>query len=130
MGTFSLSIWLEYDCGRCDAKMLHLVAQQNRRWLHSGGKSRSPADECRERPAHDAGEPARRLDEAGQGQARRDTAALQHIGDVLGRDIARGARREGTAADTAERGVEHRGALAHCRTDIEERKSTSTTFRH
>src|SRR5579871_6678837 len=64
-------------------------------------------DVALERPAEEALEPRRRRDERVEVDARLDALAFEQVDEVLGRDVARGARGERTAAEAADRGVQH-----------------------
>src|SRR5882672_3135361 len=67
-----------------------------------------------ELPTEHALEPFGDADQSAEVDARLDPLAVQHVDEVLRRDVARRPRREGTAADASDRRVEQGSARLNC----------------
>src|SRR5437870_9904065 len=72
----------------------------------SSRPARRAVDLALQPPAEHLLEPARHREQRVEVDPRADAVALELPDEILGRDIARGVRREGTAAEAADRRIE------------------------
>jgi hypothetical protein len=76
------------------------------------GKTAGPAYHRRKLPADNIIHPVARIHERSQIDPRFYAAAIQHVDEILGRDISRGSRRERAAAQAADAGINGVAAYA------------------
>ena len=102
---------MSQEVTRIDSTCQRLSPQTAARYRPGGRRPRC----LREKP--------RRLDDFGECDAGRNAESFEEVEQVLGREVARGARRVRTAAETAGRGVVSRDAALETRVDVRERRA-------